>query len=204
MEIENRKGSSVIRSKLAILGSLMLSIMVFLSLAGQASASGTHEGRVDGYTVKLEFPAGEAQRGLNDVTIGLVDANGRPLSGVAVTIATEKHVEEMDMGGGTGSGMDMGGSSSTGHSEMAAMKPGTSPGHYDGQVEFGKGGDWMVVVAFTIEGKERSVSIPVDLPNSGPNMLVIGGFLALIAAVVVVAAVRRKKSAPAPVKTEGA
>ncbi|MDO8473490.1 MAG: hypothetical protein Q7T05_06705 [Dehalococcoidia bacterium] len=195
----------MIKNRLAILGSLMLSIMVFLSLAGQASASGAdiHEERVDGYTVKLEFPAGEAHRGLNDVTIGLIDANGRPLSGVAVTIATEQHTKEMVMGGGTSSGMDMGGNSATGHSEMAAMKPGTSPGHYAGQVDFGDGGDWMVVVAFTIEGKERSVSIPVDLPNSGPNMLVIGGFLALIAVVVIVAAARRKKAAAVTVPAKG-
>lgn len=195
----------MIKNKLAILGSLMLSMMVFLSLSGQAFAGGAdvHEERVDGYTVKLEFPAGEAQRGLNDVTIGLTDANGKPLSGVAVTIATEQHIEEMDMGGGTSSGMDMGGNSATGHSEMTAMKPGASPGHYAGQAEFGDGGDWMVVVAFTIEGKERSVSIPVDLPKSGPNMLVIGGFLALIAVVVIIAAARRKKPAAAPVPAKG-
>ena len=190
------------KNKLAILGSLMLGIMVFLSLAGQASASGVDalEKQAEGYTVKLEFPAGEAKRGLNDVIVGLIDSSGRPISGAAVTVGMEQHVESMNMDGHSASGP--GTTASTGHS-MAPMSPASEAGHYAGQVNFGQGGDWMVVVAFTIEGKERSVSIPVDLPNQGPNLLVIGGFLGLIGVVVAVAAARRKKPAVAAVPAEG-
>lgn len=88
--------------------------------------------------------------------------------------------------------------------ELNAVKD--APGRYSGKANLSSAGDWKAEV-FVDPAGGRTVTFKVRVDSPGPNWLVIGGFLALIAvAAGIVVAVKRKApsaaAVPAPEATK--
>ncbi|MHB1134940.1 MAG: FixH family protein [Chloroflexota bacterium] len=79
--------------------------------------------------------------------------------------------------------------------ELAADK--ANPGRYLGKASFTDSGDWLVRVFADTRSGQAPVAFKVGVTGGGPNWLVIGGILAVIAAAVggTVTMVRRKSVA---------
>jgi hypothetical protein len=72
-----------------------------------------------------------------------------------------------------------------------------TPGRYSGKVSFSNAGDWKARVAIDPRGIQAPLTFSVRVSSAGPNWLIIGGFLAIIAAAVGIVLAMKRKSTPA-------
>ncbi len=150
-------------------------------------------------TVQVEFIT-EAEGtivGESHIAVQLKDtATGQPI--VRDSVQVELTMDEGD--------------SSMNHGSMSNQKPvlanlkasAEAPGKYSGKVPFTDAGDWKATVLVDGNGARGPVSFGVHVVSSGPNWLVIGGFIGVLALVVVAAAMAKRKgsSARATISTE--
>ncbi|MFW2488062.1 FixH family protein [Clostridium chromiireducens] len=164
----------------------ILSLILTLGIPTVAFADGMEMGKgiekkVDGINVQLAFGEEQAKTGKDEIMITLHDGNDNEIEGATVTVIAEMDKSsEMDM--------DMG------HSEpIEVTLENSEEGQYMGEINFTDEGKWIVTTNLVVNGEKTNVEFNVDVANGGPNWVVIGGFIGIIAAIIIVAAVKKKK-----------
>ena len=122
--------------------------------------------------------------GDNDVMVTLHDSNGKEIDDATVNI-------KIKMDGGS----DMSGHN---HGNMNMDEPklldNSGNGQYMGTVNFTDKGKWTVTANVSVNGEEKNIKFDADVVSAGPNWVVIGGFVGIVAVIIVVAAVKKKSS----------
>lgn len=168
----------------------VLSLILTLGLSTAAFADGMDMGgnvtekKIDGINVELSFQDEKVKTGKNEIMLNLHDSNDKEIeiSNVAITAKMADDSEmEMDM-------------------NMDESKPievnleSSEEGQYMGEIDFTDKGKWVVTANFVVDGKEKSLDFDVEVADGGPNWIVIGGFLGIVAVIIIVAAVKKKSS----------
>lgn len=167
----------------------ILSIILTLGLSTAAFADGMDMGKgteksVNGINAELTFNKdNKVKTGKNDVMLTLHDANDKEIENADVNISAEMD-KESDMGG-----MDMDKSKPT---EVALE--GSGQGEYMGNIDFSDKGKWVVTANVMVNGEKKDIKFDVDVISAGPNWVVIGGFIGIVAVIIAVAAVKKKSS----------
>lgn len=189
---------------------LVLTLILLLSLASQVSAD-SGEGRseikeVNGYEVTLSFVDGDAHLGQNNLHVLIHNPQDQPVGDSMVTVIAEQYSEATDEASHADSGMDMPGMG--GHSKTASetpvvktptqtvkseMKAGMENGEYQGELNLGVTGHWMIKVNFSADEQEKSADFAVEI-KSGSNLPIVLSFAGVNAGIISVAAIVRKNS----------
>jgi hypothetical protein len=168
----------------------VLSLILTLGLSTAAFADGMDMGgnvtekKIDGINVELSFQDEKVKTGKNEIMLNLHDSNDKEIeiSNVAITAKMADDSEmEMDM-------------------NMDESKPievnleSSEEGQYMGEIDFTDKGKWVVTANFVVDGKEKSLDFDVEVADGGPNWVVIGGFVGIVAVIIIVAAAKKKSS----------
>lgn len=168
----------------------VLSLILTLGLSTAAFADGMDMGgnvtekKIDGINVELSFEDEKVKTGKNEIMLNLHDSNDKEIeiSNVAITAKMADDSEmEMDM-------------------NMDESKPievnleSSEEGQYMGEIDFTDKGKWVVTANFVVDGKEKSLDFDVEVADGGPNWVVIGGFVGIVAVIIIVAAAKKKSS----------
>ncbi|MVX63681.1 hypothetical protein GKZ28_08230 [Clostridium chromiireducens] len=168
----------------------VLSLILTLGLSTAAFADGMDMGgnvtekKIDGINVELSFQDEKVKTGKNEIMLNLHDSNDKEIeiSNVAITAKMADDSEmEMDM-------------------NMDESKPievnleSSEEGQYMGEIDFTDKGKWGVTANFVVDGKEKSLDFDVEVADGGPNWVVIGGFVGIVAVIIIVAAAKKKSS----------
>ena len=135
--------------------------------------------------IELRFAGEKAAMSDKTFKLLLMDANDQPISGAQVQVTFDMVRNGMN---------DM----SMHDPEVVTLTPGSNAGEYTGDINLYNHGAWTATVEYTSNGKPQSTQLDFDVENSGPNWIVIGGFIGAVAVIIVTAAVlKKKKSAKA-------
>ena len=163
---------------------LFLGLFFLTILSGYALANEEMNGQkqmVGSYQIELFTPESLSE-GEKEITVKITKDN------TPLTNANVKIMAEMDK---SDSSMKM---------DMDNIKPiekvldaGTEAGEYMTTIDFNGNGKWKITV---IPDENQKATFEVMVQKSGPNWIVIGGFIGLILLVVLIAAFgRRRKNA---------
>ncbi|EHJ01062.1 hypothetical protein CDLVIII_4554 [Clostridium sp. DL-VIII] len=170
----------------------LLSLILTLGLSTAAFADGMGnmdmgkgtEKSASGINVELTFNKdNKAKTGKNDVMVTLHDDNNKEIDNADVKISAE-----MDKGS------DMGGMSMDKSKPIEATLESSGQGQYMGDIDFSDKGKWVVTANATVNGEKKDIKFDVDVVSAGPNWVVIGGFVGIVAVIIIVAAVKKKSS----------
>ncbi|GEQ22983.1 hypothetical protein CBU02nite_34890 [Clostridium butyricum] len=168
----------------------ILSLILTLGLSTAAFADGMDMGgnvtekKIDGINVELSFQDEKVKTGKNEIMLNLHDSNDKEIEISNVSIIA-KMADDSEME------MDM---------NMDESKPievnleSSEEGQYMGEIDFTDKGKWVVTANFVVDGKEKSLDFDVEVADGGPNWIVIGGFVGIVAVIIIVAAVKKKSS----------
>lgn len=150
--------------------------------AASTSASGNTATQQDpsNTTAELKFAGEKAAMSDKTFKLILMDANGQPITGAQVKITFDMVKNGMN---------DM----SMYDPEVVTLTPGSNAGEYTGDINLYNHGAWTAMVEYAANGKTQSTQLNFDVENSGPNWIVIGGFIGAVAVIIVTAAVLKKK-----------
>ncbi len=148
----------------------------------------TVENMAGNFKVKLLFKDGKPKTGTNDLYVRLADAANMPVEKAIVTLTVE-----MDKG----SSMSM---------DMTTVKPVSvrleeakdAKGEYRGKMDFGYTGSWIASVGIEAGGAKNDTSFNVEVASGGPNWLVIGIFVGILAVIILLAAIRKIRASGKP------
>lgn len=186
-----------------IISLLVLSLILFLALAGPVSADtgGRSEIKdVDGYKVKITFVDGDVKVGNNNIHVVIQDALAQPVNGITVNVVAEHYAESTgSANSSSGGGMNMGGSDTTNSTSvavpdktiMAEMKPGMETGSYESAIELAESGHWMIKVSFPVQQGQKTAVFDFDI-NSGSKSFIIWIFAGISALIIVGAVIARQ------------
>ena len=177
----------------------LATVLLILGSSGLALASGGDDvlfkKAVDGLTVELSFGPEHAKTGNNPLIVKLHNAEGEPVSNSQVRVTASMPMDATrPTSTSSHSTTDMG---SKADPLKMDLKAGREAGEYEGVVDFSNEGEWLVKVSFANAGQQKEVdfTVDVDAVQSGPNWVILGGFVGVIGAVVVAAGVMKRKSA---------
>ncbi|NAS17474.1 hypothetical protein GND98_006205 [Clostridium butyricum] len=168
----------------------ILSLILTLGMSTAAFADGMDMGgnvtekKIDGINVELSFQDEKVKTGKNEIMLNLHDSNDKEIEISNVSIIA-KMADDSEME------MDM---------NMDESKPievnleSSEEGQYMGEIDFTDKGKWVVTANFVVDGKEKSLDFDVEVADGGPNWIVIGGFVGIVAVIIIVAAVKKKSS----------
>jgi len=129
---------------------------------------------------ELRFAGEKAAMSDKSFTLILMDANDQPIIGAQVKVTFDMVRNGMN---------DM----SMHDPEVITLTPGSTPGEYTGDINLYNHGAWTAMVEYTDNGKTQNTQLNFDVENSGPNWIVIGGFIGAVAVIIVTAAILKKK-----------
>ena len=155
--------------------------------AASTSASGNTATQQDpsNTTAELKFAGEKAAMSDKTFKLILMDANGQPITGAQVKITFDMVKNGMN---------DM----SMHDPEVVTLAPGSQAGEYTGDINLYSHGAWSANIEYTSNGITQSTQVNFDVANSGPNWIIIGGFIGAVAVIIVAAAIlKKKKSAKA-------
>lgn len=142
------------------------------------------EKSVSGINAELTFNKdNKVKTGKNDVMITLHDDNNKEIENADVKISAE-----MDKSS------DMGGMNMDKSKPIEATLESSGKGQYMGNIEFTDKGKWTVTANVVVNGEKKDIKFDVDVISAGPNWVVIGGFVGVVAVIIIVAAVKKKSS----------
>jgi len=152
--------------------------------AAEMASETTQQGTAN-MNVELKFAGEKAALSDKTFTLILMDTNDQPISGAQVKVTFDMVKNGMN---------DM----SMYDPEVVTLTPGSNAGEYTGDINLYNHGAWTAMVEYAANGKTQSTQLNFDVENSGPNWIVIGGFIGAVAVIIVTAAVlKKKKSAKA-------
>lgn len=161
---------------------LGLSTAAFADGMGNMDMSKGTEKSSNGINAELTFNKdNKAKTGNNDVMVTLHDNNNNEINNADVKVSAEMD-KNSDMGG-----MNMDKSKPI---EAALEKSGQ--GQYMGKIDFSDKGKWIVTATAIVNGEKRDIKFDVEVASTGPNWVVIGGFVGIVAVIIVVAAVKKQ------------
>lgn len=113
--------------------------------------------------------------------------------------------EQKETGDHGGSGMNMGTTVKESNHDPAIPDQNGSPvkvelagghnsGEYEGEVETGDAGHWIIKVLFAVGQQEKSVAFTMDINRDVHNWSILYGILGINVAIILIAALTRKKS----------
>lgn len=138
----------------------------------------------NGINAELTFNKdNKAKTGKNDVMVTLHDSNDKEIENADVKI-----IAEMDKSS------DMGGMNMDNSKPIEVALENSENGQYMGNIEFTDKGKWIATANVMLNGEKKDIKFNVDVVSSGPNWVVIGGLIGIIAIIIVVAAVKKKQS----------
>lgn len=147
--------------------------------AAEMSSESTQQG-TSNTNVELRFAGEKAAMSDKTFKLILMDANSQPISGAQVKVTFDMVRNGMN---------DM----SMHDPEVVALTPGSNAGEYTGDINLYNHGAWTAMVEYAANGKTQTTQLNFDVENSGPNWIVIGGFIGAVAVIIVTAAVLKKK-----------
>lgn len=163
---------------------LGLSTAAFADGMGNMDMSKGTEKSASGINAELTFNKdNKAKNSKNDVMITLHDDNNKEIDNADVKISAAMD-KNSDMGG-----MNMDNSKPT---EVTLESSGN--GQYMGNIDFSDKGKWVVTANVMVNGEKKDIKFDVDVASAGPNWVVIGGFVGIVAVIIIVAAVKKKGS----------
>ena len=141
------------------------------------------EKSMNGIKAELSFNKDDkVKTGNNDVMITLHDNSDKEIENATVNISAE-----MDKNSDMGMNMDK-------SKPIEAALENSEKGQYMGNINFTDKGKWLVTANIMVNGEKQNVQFDVDVASGGPNWIVIGGFIGIVAVIIVVAAVKKKSS----------
>ena len=141
------------------------------------------EKSMNGIKAELSFNKDDkVKTGNNDVMITLHDNSDKEIENATVNISAE-----MDKNSDMGMNMDK-------SKPIEAALENSEKGQYMGNINFTDKGKWLVTANIMVNGEKQNVQFDVDVASGGPNWVVIGGFIGIVAVIIVVAAVKKKSS----------
>ncbi|MCE5220555.1 MAG: FixH family protein [Clostridium sp.] len=170
----------------------ILSLVLTLGLSTAAFAAGMGdmdmgqgtEKSSNGINAELTFNKdNKVKTGKNDVMVTLHDNNDKEIQNADVKISAE-----MDKSS------DMGGMNMDKLKPIEAALESSGNGQYMGNIDFTDKGKWTVTANVLVNGEKKDIKFDVDVASAGPNWIVIGGFVGIVAVIIVVAAVKKKSS----------
>lgn len=163
---------------------LGLSTAAFADGMGNMDMSKGTEKSVNGINAELTFNKdNKVKTGKNDVMVTLHDDNNKEIDNAEVKISAE-----MDKNS------DMGGMNMDKSKPIEASLESSGKGQYMGNIEFTDKGKWIVTANVMVKGEKKEIKFDVDVVSNGPNWVVIGGFIGIVAVIIIVAAVKKKSS----------
>ena len=153
-------------------------ILIFSSAAFADSPSGTTN-EVDNFHVTLEFEKNPISSGENNFKIELTDDKEVAVAGAQIKVTFDMDRTKMDV-----MGMD--------EPIIVTLTEGAS-GEYTGTVDLSKNGDWMAKTNIKIQSQDINTQFNFSVANTGPNWMVIGGFLGFMGVAVIVAFIIKKR-----------
>ena len=153
-------------------------ILIFSSAAFADSPSGTTN-KVDNFHVTLEFEKNPISSGGNSFKIELTDDKEVAVAGAQIKVTFDMDRTKMDV-----MGMD--------EPIVVTLTEGES-GEYSGTADLSKNGDWMAKTNIKIQGQDINTQFNFGVVNTGPNWMVIGGFLGFMGVAVIVAFIVKKR-----------
>lgn len=149
------------------------------SMVNMDMSKGT-EKSASGINAELTFNKdNKAKNGKNDVMVTLHDDNNKEIDNADVKVSAE-----MDKNS------DMGGMNMDNSKPIEATLQSSGQGQYMGTINFTDKGKWIVTANVMVNGEKKDVKFDVDVASSGPNWVVIGGFIGIVGVIIVVAAVK--------------
>lgn len=141
---------------------------------------------VNGYQIELAFMANPVVVGKNQIMIRLKDSAMTPVDGAMVKTSA-KMDESMKM--------DSSAMSNQKAIMLDLMKnpDATKKGEYMADIQFPYDGKWIVDASVQVGSATLPATFVVEVGKSGPNMIIVGAFIALIALVMVIAAVNKAR-----------
>jgi hypothetical protein len=168
---------------LSLIFTLGLSTAAFADSMGNMDMSKGTEKNSNGINAELTFNKdNKAKTGKNDVMVTIND-NNKEIDNADVKISAE-----MD------NGSDMGGMNMDNSKPIEATLQSSGQGQYMGNIDFSDKGKWVVTANVMVNGEKKDIKFNVDVTSAGPNWVVIGGFVGIVAVIIVVAAVKKKSS----------
>ncbi len=169
---------------LSLILTLGLSTAAFADGMGKMDMGKGTEKSASGINAELTFNKdNKAKTGKNDVMITLHDDNNKEIDNADVKISAEMD-KDSDMGS-----MDMDKSK-----PIEAILESSGQGQYMGNIDFSDKGKWVITANATVNGEKKDIKFDVDVVSAGPNWIVIGGFVGIVAVIIVVAAIKKKSS----------
>lgn len=169
---------------LSLILTLGLSTAAFADGMGDMDMGQGTEKRMDGISAELTFNEdNKVKTGKNDVMVTLHDSSDKEIENANVNISAE-----MD------SSSDMGGMSMDKSKPIEAALENNGKGQYMGNIDFTDKGKWTVTANVIVNGEKKDIKFDVDVVSAGPNWVVIGGFIGIVAVIIVVAAVKKKSN----------
>ncbi|AGK96865.1 FixH family protein [Clostridium pasteurianum] len=162
---------------------LGLLFTLILSTTALADSGGTKiEKNVDGIKVDLVLSSDTVKTGDNELTIRLYDEKGQPLENANVKVTADMPSNNM-------------GNMNMDNSKPGAIdfKAGQEKGEYTGNVNFSDKGNWTIKTDFTAANQEKMADFDIKVADSGPNWLIIGGFLGVVVLIIIIAVISKNK-----------
>lgn len=163
---------------------LGLSTAAFADGMGNMDMSKGTEKSVSGINAELTFNKdNKVKTGKNDVMVTLHDDNNKEIENADVKISAE-----MDKNS------DMGGMNMDKSKPIEAALESSGKGQYMGNIEFTDKGKWIITANVMVNGEKKEIKFDANVVSNGPNWVVIGGFIGIVAVIIIVAAVKKKSS----------
>ena len=153
-------------------------ILIFSSAAFADSPSGITN-KVDNFHITLEFEKNPISSGGNNFKIELTDDKEVAVAGAQIKVTFDMDRTKMDV-----MGMD--------EPIVVTLAEGET-GEYTGTADLSKNGDWMAKTNIKIQGQDINTQFNFGVVNTGPNWMVIGGFLGFMGVAVIVAFIVKKR-----------
>ncbi|WP_297421460.1 FixH family protein [Clostridium sp.] len=170
----------------AILGlvlTLGLSTAAFAAGMGDMDMGQGTQKSSNGINAELTFNKdNKVKTGKNDVMVTLHDSNNKEIDNANVKISAE-----MDKSS------DMGGMNMDNSKPIEATLESSGQGQYMSTINFTDKGKWVVTANVMVNGEKKDIKFDVDVVSAGPNWVVIGGFIGIVAVIIIVAAVKKKQ-----------
>ena len=168
---------------LSLILTLGLSTAAFADGMGNMDMGKGTEKSVNGINAELTFNKdNKVKTGDNDVMITLHDDKDKEIENADIKISAEMD-KNSDMG------MDM-----NGKKPIEVSLENSKNGQYMGKINFTDKGKWVITANIMVNGEQKDVEFDADVVSGGPNWVVIGGFVGIVAVIIIVAAVKKKSS----------
>ncbi|HUX41627.1 MAG TPA: hypothetical protein VMV83_10725 [Rectinemataceae bacterium] len=165
-----------------------------VSLGAQEMGGAGNASDLGPFTATISFMEGTAKTGGATLMVKLADAMGAPVDGATLT-ATATMDKSMAMDSKT---MDEAKPIQVG---LEKNSEAGKQGEYMAKVDFPYDGKWTVEVRAARGTDSGTANFGVEVAKAGPNLAVVGGFLALIALVILAAGVAKTRRSKRPAAT---